>query len=1823
MTTYTSIRLYISSTASILPNGFYDVIGFYRAQVGDSTNPYHLDKDFNNPVIKTNGQYYYLTYRDADGFIPTMVEAGNSELHLLTGATSMPIYLSQRDDAHIISNYDKPLVNNITFDNIDNLYTAYRLLHVDVYENYAIERFDSIMDNNNIIDVVDADFILAAQNPDGINIIPPSGNVASLKDFELTFRDNITAADTSLLRKIALYDYNTQSVAVGVDVNSIVYNLGGKTVTFSLLAEITNPSQYFLYIPSGAFTYETGVLSKMAMFAYTIRSQQGGGDVWEFIYSPTQTKTLSKVTMTFVNVASIFSLRTIKTLTVTVGNNSTNYSVGDLAENFGNSIKIELPEPITASVSNVTCSITFAAESIQVQEGNWNQSPITLNIDVVTEDTTLPTDDNRYGISISPQEGEVYEVRYLNIMVKIAQGNYGVVDINDGHSLDEIVVHEGDTTDGAIVDQVDNVSIKNQYTDEEGNLVYEYDCVFRNHNKSASAYTIYIPNELFTITLSSSGGSETLYSGSYELKYTIKPEDPESGEEENPNGPTLNFGYKLLMIKGTPGSIARDVAFRRGDTILINRDKFALMATSPCLTVTRFDHDNGETVTSKGTLIPTSGDIMDITLRMTYYNSDNVEVSTTATLNYGIQLGTVVYTDMGGIFPMLRSSGYPNYMRLYYIFQYNGTELTHELELQFVPNYIYTKVKENPNWKINLRFDLYSGVQTDYQWGCMFLTHQYDCILNYKKEIPDPEDPEAEPTIETHYIAELVPTTKVRTGNLAGIYNEKFGANQPQGYGLYGENVYLTGNFYLNNGKSLMDISDDILLATGDINEIRDGLSNLDTSVKATIEALSLRQETFEHGLDASIKNYISTNKNAVLKIGLDYSIWSLGSAGITMVNPNATYDFDPITGNYTVNPGTVGDGDEYVALQGSKIQFSTYKKEWLGEEGAQEEYLEVMCTTTSPELWEYNTSIYEPYRRTGNTVTKVTFFVGYIKSIPETSYTITMDENTKEFLRYVSFSKSEIDTSHDFPSNGSNLTNIDNKEFYSFSNYYLDTNGVTNEDWKVNIDSENGLVEASSIYGSNPIYFVPRVVLAGMFKDGKFNADYIEAKDLVAVDTSEQIETDQPELDGEGNPKVDEDGNTVYIKRDKYKKNPRFKPYLKIDASNFPVLLNDGTDVPAKDANYVVVSGTSGKITAKGANISGTLIIGNNDTSDPDATQYLMLTDGVTDTEGKVTDPGLYLYKLEWDSVTQQSKEELAAQFNGVIDMDPTNSFTSLSTLVYGLSNSSDLGGHRTYYKHYSSRQENNWVEGSHGPQQDQPFNPAIEGDDWHGYDEGGETEVTGHWETWNHYECGYTLANGQSYFYDTRRVYTNENALGDIAVPAKNKVVLKFRKDCSFEVGVKASEDPYGNSRISGTISLVIIDLSTDRAINTIRSASIYSTDSTAWVTETVTTYEQSITLQNDTTDTKHYALAYYASISYSSYASNSYQDQYPFMQDSNFPSSVVVRWKANFSNLTVEKGQEGFLTRVFGNGLTIGYNYRNYFASYFKPNEQDPARNQMVLDFQAAGAGMKFSGGKINYFITNKAMPAYIPILKGTIYCTTIKNYLFYKFSGIAVVYSSLDAPTYANSTYSTFAMDHVPYYSNYYREGSNGFLGIGSYPTIDNRGKRFNCVASDEDDGGAKFPTTYSSSLDIFVVLITTGTVVICFGEKWNSLFSNEVFLSDLNLKVTLTGIGKTTSWGGPSSTKIVPYGSISPMMKPVLTNSDGFTSASGSPSLYRFDGENLGDATTVTYGDTPTSTPKICNAIQFDLADDNYFDNGAFNVCIEICPNNLISWESTS
>lgn len=69
---------------------------------------------------------------------------------------------------------------------------------------------------------------------------------------------------------------------------------------------------------------------------------------------------------------------------------------------------------------------------------------------------------------------------------------------------------------------------------------------------------------------------------------------------------------------------------------------------------------------------------------------------------------------------------------------------------------------------------------------------------------------DGEPVMVKKYIYKYTKTCKVRLGNLGGIRDSTFPENkQPRGYGLYADNVFLTGEFYLNNGKSIVDVSQD------------------------------------------------------------------------------------------------------------------------------------------------------------------------------------------------------------------------------------------------------------------------------------------------------------------------------------------------------------------------------------------------------------------------------------------------------------------------------------------------------------------------------------------------------------------------------------------------------------------------------------------------------------------------------------------------------------------------------------------------------------------------------------------------------------------------------------------------------------------------------------------------------------------------------------------------------------------------------------------------------------------------------------------------------
>ena len=112
--------------------------------------------------------------------------------------------------------------------------------------------------------------------------------------------------------------------------------------------------------------------------------------------------------------------------------------------------------------------------------------------------------------------------------------------------------------------------------------------------------------------------------------------------------------------------------------------------------------------------------------------------------------------------------------------------------------------------------------------------------------------------------ANSINTTKVRIGKLDGIIDNHFEDDkQPCGYGLYASNAFLVGEFYLSNGRSLAEISEEAITFAA---AVRDGAT-------ASIDILRNDTKAIENRLDIAVKKL----KNNV------YTRNQLLSAGITI----------------------------------------------------------------------------------------------------------------------------------------------------------------------------------------------------------------------------------------------------------------------------------------------------------------------------------------------------------------------------------------------------------------------------------------------------------------------------------------------------------------------------------------------------------------------------------------------------------------------------------------------------------------------------------------------------------------------------------------------------------------------------------------------------------------------------------------------------------------------------------------------------------------------------------------------------------------------------
>lgn len=170
-----------------------------------------------------------------------------------------------------------------------------------------------------------------------------------------------------------------------------------------------------------------------------------------------------------------------------------------------------------------------------------------------------------------------------------------------------------------------------------------------------------------------------------------------------------------------------------------------------------------------------------------------------------IQMGNIFNTERQGALYLTSSDDGGPYMDVITELNRPDYSVLYDVPLYDRKELIYKSTKHNYYYQESPSIEGAPTFTVDVKDGESVITKTYYCT----------EYPTQTSVIkmrDNKYRHSLTKTTKVRIGRLDGIYNETFGKKQPYGYGLYGENVFLTGEFYLNNGQSIVDFSEENIL---------------------------------------------------------------------------------------------------------------------------------------------------------------------------------------------------------------------------------------------------------------------------------------------------------------------------------------------------------------------------------------------------------------------------------------------------------------------------------------------------------------------------------------------------------------------------------------------------------------------------------------------------------------------------------------------------------------------------------------------------------------------------------------------------------------------------------------------------------------------------------------------------------------------------------------------------------------------------------------------------------------------------------------------------
>ena len=195
------------------------------------------------------------------------------------------------------------------------------------------------------------------------------------------------------------------------------------------------------------------------------------------------------------------------------------------------------------------------------------------------------------------------------------------------------------------------------------------------------------------------------------------------------------------------------------------------------------------------------------------------------------------------------------------------------------------------------------------------------------------------------YLYEWVKFIKVRLGKLDGQWDEKYldehGNSTIKGWGLYGQNVYLTGEFHLNNGQSIIEFTqDNVLLKFKNAGlEIKD-IGNNKQGIVMNADQIQILNNNVQTALFKD--GYISADLIKAFKLESNKQIngvsaWALNEDGSGhLAGNNITWDtngnikfkgeietYSGLIAGFKIRNKSIGTDDDGIYITNHSISFS------------------------------------------------------------------------------------------------------------------------------------------------------------------------------------------------------------------------------------------------------------------------------------------------------------------------------------------------------------------------------------------------------------------------------------------------------------------------------------------------------------------------------------------------------------------------------------------------------------------------------------------------------------------------------------------------------------------------------------------------------------------------------------------------------------------------------------------------------------------------------------------------------------------------------------